>query len=79
MPGSRCLTVDPSAFLSEMVKPGPTTPVSVTLGAWDEPVAAAGMETAAMTSVIMSSLRYMTLLFLRSDPRFGFTQAAVPV
>ena len=62
-----------------MVKPGPTTPVSVTLGAWEEPVAAAGMETAAMPSAIMSSLRYMTLSFLRSDRRIGFTQAAGPV
>ena len=54
VPGSRCDTPVPSGFFSEMLKPGPTTPVSVTLGS---PVAAAGMDTAATATMPMSSVR----------------------
>jgi hypothetical protein len=38
-----------------MLKPGPTTPVSAV--ALDEPVAAAGMDTAATATMHMSSVR----------------------
>ncbi len=73
----RC-TFEPSGFFSVMLKPGPTTPVSVTLGAWEEPVAAVGIETATATTALMSSVRSMTLPSLRPNRRIGFTQAAGP-
>src|SRR5215203_6821824 len=85
VPGSRWLTLEPSGFLREMLKPGPTTAVSVTFGAL---VADAGSEIAAMESVSASSNRYMETLsrffiraecadqfFLRASARTGFLYA----
>ena len=63
VPGSRWLTALPSAFLSVIVKPGPTTPIrDVAAGS---PVAAAGSEMAtAASTVIEQQSTHVTFLHL---------------